>query len=176
MEKGIPDWAREMATPQDRRRAIAAYRRWTWQITWPERRAVRAWAKRQGWPAPWFIFDGRFIDKMLESDENFALALEEGGIQVSLPLDYYEISDEKLKALDALYEEREEMGALGMRPVGWGSLVGELREIRRAVEADVMIAIDDRKIKSVGSFLTWAHGRYPLLEDGYDSWIGDDES
>jgi hypothetical protein len=29
---------------------------------------------------------------------------------------------------------------------------------------------------SVLDFHTWAYLRYKLLEEGYDSWIGDDES
>jgi hypothetical protein len=45
-------------------------------------------------------------------------------------------------------------------------LVEELREIRRAGEG--------KTLRSFQSFYDWAHGRYHALEDGYDSWIGDD--
>jgi hypothetical protein len=31
-------------------------------------------------------------------------------------------------------------------------------------------------LSSFQSFYDWAHGRYHVLEDGYDSWIGDDDS
>lgn len=29
-------------------------------------------------------------------------------------------------------------------------------------------------MRSWQQFYTWAHGRYHMLEDGYDTWIGDD--
>jgi hypothetical protein len=48
---------------------------------------------------------------------------------------------ETLQELDALYEEREDMGALGGRPTRWGILVGELREIRHLVEAGVKVNV-----------------------------------
>ena len=125
---------------------------------------------------PWFNFEAGFIKKLLQSDENFTLALKESGIEVRIPLQNYTVSDEKLQAFDALYEKREDMGELGLRPTGWGVLVEELRELRRAIEAEVVIEIEGRNLKRVGSFLTWAHERYHLLEEGYDSWIGDDSS
>jgi len=78
--------------------------------------------------------------------------------------------------LDALYEEREDMGGLGPRPTGWGWLVEELREIRRAVEAGVVVKVEETQtvLTTWQSFYDWAHGRYHMLEDGYDGWIGDD--
>ncbi|HEX4950377.1 MAG TPA: hypothetical protein VFZ34_27175 [Blastocatellia bacterium] len=85
---------------------------------------------------------------------------------------------EILKELDALYEEREDMGVLGRRPTCWGVLVEELRKIRRLVEAGVIVKIEGTQtaLNTWQSFYAWAHGRYHLLEDGYDSWIGDDDS
>ena len=41
---------------------------------------------------------------------------------------------ERLKELDALYEATEDMGILGRRPIYWGILVEEMRQIRRQVE------------------------------------------
>ncbi len=85
---------------------------------------------------------------------------------------------EKLKELDALYTETEDMGCLGRRPTRWGTLVEELREIRRVVEAGVNVRIEGTQtvLNTWQSFYDWAHGRYHTLEDGYDSWIGDDNS
>lgn len=51
---------------------------------------------------------------------------------------------------------------------------GRAEEICRVVEAGVVVEIDGTTLNSWGSFYTWAHGRYHMLEDGYDSWIGDD--
>ena len=84
----------------------------------------------------------------------------------------YTIPVEKLRQLDALYEERSTSG----RPVSWGTLVEELREIRRAVEAGVVVTIQGgQTIRTWQGFYQWAHGRYHMLEDGYDKWIGDDQ-
>ena len=57
-----------------------------------------------------------------------------------------------------------------------GVLVAGLREIRRAVAAGVVVYVDGKTLRSFGSFYNWAHGRYDALEEGYDSWIGDDKS
>lgn len=86
------------------------------------------------------------------------------------------ITVEMLRELDALYEETEEMGALGRRPTRWGALVEERRQIRRLVEAGVTVKVEGTPtvLGSWQSFYAWAHGRYHALEDGYDRWIGDD--
>jgi hypothetical protein len=90
----------------------------------------------------------------------------------------YTVTIEMLKELDALYEETEDMGVLGRRPTRWGTLVEELRKIRRLVEAGVKVKVEGTQtvLNTWQSFYDWAHGRYHALEDGYDSWIGDDDS
>lgn len=50
-----------------------------------------------------------------------------------------------------------------------------LRDIRRAIEAGVIIDVDGKELKSVGAFLTWSLKRYHLLEEMSDKWIGDDK-
>lgn len=83
------------------------------------------------------------------------------------------ITADKLKELDALYAERSSSG----RPTSWGILVNELRIIRRAVEAGTVVTVaDGPQLTTWQDFYGWAHGRYHMLEDGYDSWIGDDNS
>ena len=47
---------------------------------------------------------------------------------------------------------------------------------RRAIEAGSVVEVDGTALRSVGNFLKWAHARYHALEDGYDSWYGDDKS
>jgi hypothetical protein len=80
--------------------------------------------------------------------------------------------------LDELYEQRDDMGILGQRPTHWGVLVEELRKIRRLVEAGVTVRIEGTPtiLTSWQGFYAWAHGRYHMLEDGCDHWIGDDNS
>lgn len=84
-----------------------------------------------------------------------------------------EISSEKLLELDGFYAERSASGHAN----AWGLLVARLRELRRAIEAGEVVQIaGGPTLLSVLEFHTWAYGRYKLLEEGYDSWIGDDDS
>ncbi len=182
-----PQWAMKTARPGDREDAARAHQRGTLKTNWdPDAvgyaggRLIdgppRDWAKAHGWPTPWFSFRSAFLTTMLESDENFDLAVTQSGVKVYFPKKEHTLSENDLKRLDALYEEREDMGVLGRRPSRWGALVEELREIRRAVAAGVAVKVDGKTLTTWGSFYTWAHGRYRALEDGYDSWIGDDET
>lgn len=82
----------------------------------------------------------------------------------------YTITAEKLQELDALYDERSPGG----RPTSWGALVEELRGIRRMVEAGVVVKVETHTLRTWQAFYEWAHGRYHMLEDGYDAWIGND--
>jgi hypothetical protein len=109
---------------------------------------------------------------MVENDEHFAKALDETGIVLFIPVEEFTLSDEELQEADESYEERDASG----RPTSWGGLVEELRGMRRAVEMGVGLQIEGKKIQGAGGFYSWAHGRYSLLEEGYDSWIGDDNS
>jgi hypothetical protein len=171
MEKNIPAWALRAATPVDQDFALEAHRQGRIQFKWPHTKTLRIWAKQQGWSTPLFGFEKAFISKMLETKENFELAIQKSGIEIYIPRQDYTISGEKLRELDELYEERSSMG----RPNSWGILVEELREIRRAVEAGVVVKIEDKQtLVNWQSFYSWAHERYHMLEDGYDKWIGDD--
>jgi hypothetical protein len=164
MKPGLPAWALTKATPADRLAAQRAHSQDVLAITWGDEKSTRAWARSQGWPAPRSHFEEAFIAKMLESDETFALALSESGIDVSVPKRDQTISSEKLSSLDALYAEGP-----------WDLLVYWLREIRRAVEAGVVVQVEDTTLNSFESFYDWADGRYHKLEDDTRTgWIGDD--
>jgi hypothetical protein len=83
------------------------------------------------------------------------------------------VSAKELEALDALYEARSPSG----RPTSWHALVEELRGIRRAVEAGTVVQVEgEATLRTWQQFYAWAHGRYHMLEDGCDPWIGDDRS
>lgn len=167
----IPSWALRTVTTEEQGLAKAAHQQGRLQITWPNIKTLRSWAKQQGWPTPFFGFEEAFLAKMLETRENFELAIEKSGIEIQVPRQNYTISNQKIRELDSLYEERSAAG----RPNRWGILVEELREIRRAVEAGVVVNVEGEKsILNWQNFYTWAHGRYHMLEDGYDKWIGDD--
>lgn len=168
----IPTWALQTLTPEDQNLAKDAHQQGKLQINWPNTNALRNWAKQQNWPNPFFGFEQAFITKMLETKENFELAIQKSGIEMQVLRRDYTISAEKIRELDSLYEDRAETG----RPNQWGTLVEELRQIRRAVEAGVVIQIEgENLILNWQNFYGWAHGRYHMLEDGYDKWIGDDK-
>jgi hypothetical protein len=143
----------------------------TLQITWPNLDALRAWSRQQAWSTPWFGFKEAFLAQLYANQLNFVQAISTSGIELSIPLREYTLTTERQQQLDALYAERSSSG----RPVSWGALVEELREIRRAVEAGVVIQVEaGPTLRSWQGFYAWAHGRYHMLEDGADQWIGDD--
>lgn len=160
------------ASGADRERAAAAHRAGTLVVDWPPRKALRAWARDHDWPAPRIHFDGAFFRKLFESDETFALGLADSGLGLRLPVERHRVSLEDLLDFDAAYES---LGGNG-RPDRWGELVARLRGLRRAIEAGIEVEVGNHVFHHVGSFLIWAHARYGALEEGYDSWIGDDES
>jgi hypothetical protein len=171
MKNNLPAWALKTAVAEDHANAGEAHHQGRMQITWPDAGALRRWAKQHGWPTPLFGFEDAFIAKMLSTKEHFELAIEKSGIEMQIPRREYTISAERLKELDAFYEERSDSG----RPNSWGILVEELREIRRAVEAGIVVKIEgEQPLLNWQRFYAWAYGRYHMLEDGYDKWIGDD--
>lgn len=180
MRHDIPAWAKRRVTPEQHSftEVHRLHDQGRAQIQLPDLKELKRWAKSHDWPMPWFGFRKAFLAKLFESSETFALALTESGIKVHIPIKSHTLNLERLKELDALYEETVEMGALGRRPTGWGSLVHELREIRRLVEAGVEVNVEGTEtvLNTWQRFYDWAHGRYRGLEDGSDSWIGDDNS
>lgn len=172
MKRDIPAWAMREAGPGDQRVARDAHGRGTLRVEWPDLGALRDWAKRHGWPTPWLGFDKAFLARMLEEEAGFDQCIGESGIKMRIPRQEHTLSAEDLKELDELYEERSETG----RPVAWGSLVEELRAIRRAVEAGVVVKVEGATpMRTWQDFYGWAHGRYHALEDGSDKWIGNDD-
>jgi hypothetical protein len=180
MRHDIPEWAKQQVALErvDFFAIQRLHRQGRVQIQLPDLKRLKSWAKSRGWPAPWFDFRYAFVAKMFENEGNFTLALTENKIIIHIPIKEHILSVEALKALDKLYEEREDMGVLGQRPVHWGTLVSKLREIRHLVEGGVNVRIEGTQttLNSWQRFYDWAHGRYHMLEDGYDSWIGDDRS
>jgi hypothetical protein len=171
MTTAIPAWAMRRAVAEDYGVVRDAHSRGALQIKWPDLKALRDWSKLQGWPTPWFGFEAAFLARLLESRTNFVCALNESGIELHIPQQAYTLSLERLRGFDALYEERSPSG----RPTGWRLLVENLREIRRAVEAGVVVQVEGGPgMETWQGFYAWAHGRYHMLEDGSDNWIGDD--
>ncbi|MCB1041841.1 MAG: hypothetical protein KDC35_02820 [Acidobacteria bacterium] len=177
MKFNLPNWAKKKVNPthhgfDDVKRLHIEGKT---QIQLPDLDELKNWSKLHGWPRPWFGFKKSFVTKMFESPETFSMGLS-AGIVLHIPIKQHTFTSQDMAELDALYYDREDMGALGQRPVSWGSLVERLREIRRLVEAGVEVHIDDKVLTTWQSFYSWAHGRYHALEDGYDSWIGDDDT
>jgi hypothetical protein len=171
MKKEIPAWAMRTAKAEDYGIVQDSHSRGTMQIKWPDRKALRHWTRLRAWPTPWFGFETAFLAKMFESQMNFTQAIDESGIEIQFPQRECTLSATRVKELDSLYAERSPSG----RPVSWGILVEELRDLRRAVEAGVVVQVEDGpRLQTWQGFYEWAHGRYHMLEDGYDRWIGDD--
>ena len=167
----IPAWVMRAATADDYGAAQDSHSRGTLQIKWPDRKALRHWASLHGWPTPWFDFEKAFLAKMLATPSDFTQAITQSGIELRIPLQEYTLTAAQIEELDALYAQRSPSG----QPLSWGILVEELRELRRAVEAGVIVQVEDGpRIATWQEFYAWAHGRYHMLEDGYDRWIGDD--
>jgi len=177
MTQDIPAWAKQRVLPDVPGfvEVSQLHREGRTEIHLPELKELKRWAKSHGWPTPMFGFKEALITKLFESDETLSLALKDSGINIYVPVKEHTLTLEQLQQLDALYEEREDMGILGGRPTQWGTLVDELREIRHLVEAGVEVNVEgtDTVLTTWQSFYAWAHGRYHMLEDGYDSWIGD---
>jgi hypothetical protein len=168
---GIPAWALRRATAEDYGIVQDLHSRGTMQISWPDRSALRRWTRLHGWPTPWFGYETAFLAKMLESPMYFTQAIADSGIEIRIPQQEYTLTAARIQEYDSLYTQRSPSG----QPVGWGILVEELRELRRAVEAGVVVQVEDGpRIQTWQEFYGWAHGRYHMLEDGYDRWIGDD--
>lgn len=177
MRQDIPAWAKQRVLPDvaDSFKVSRLHRQGRTQIQLPDLKKLRGWAKFHGWPTSLFGFKEAFIAKLFESNETLSLALNESGINIYIPIEEHTLTLEALKELDALYEETEDMGIMGRRPIHWGTLVNKLRGIRHLVEAGVKIKVEgtDTVLTTWQEFYSWAHGRYHMLEDGYDSWIGD---
>ena len=55
------------------------------------------------------------------------------------------------------------------------AIVAKSAYLQAAVEAGVVVTIEGGPVlRWWQGFYEWAHGRYHMLEDGYDSWIGHD--
>jgi hypothetical protein len=157
MKKDIPAWAMRTAKAEDHACVRDSHNRGTMQIKWPNRKTLRDWTKLQAWPTPWFGFETAFLAKLFESQMNFERAINESGIEIHIPQREFTISVERLRELDALYEQRSPSG----QPVCWGILVEELRKIRRAVQAGVVMQVEGgQRIWTWQGFYDWAHGRY----------------
>jgi hypothetical protein len=101
----IPSWALRTVTTEEQGLAKDAHQQGRLQIIWPNIKTLRSWAKQQGWPTPFFGFEEAFIAKMLETRENFELAIEKSGIEIQVPRQNYTISSQKIRELDSLHRK-----------------------------------------------------------------------
>lgn len=160
----LPEWALRTADYRDRVAAAEARRLGVLEETWDGSQSQRSWAKKHGWPTPWLGFSKAFLDKMFESDDTYCLALQAPGLRLRIPKSSHTLTAQELAQFDEAYASRS-----------WRWLVESLREIRRAVEAGVVVEVDGTSLRSFDSFYQWAHGRYHALEDDVTTgWIGDD--
>ena len=159
-----PDWAYRSVNGSDREAVLEAHQAGTMLTNWGEAGDLKGWAKQQGWPTSWLNFESKFYETMLASDDNFGLAVTKSGLKIRIPKKEHTITAKTLAEFDSQYSD----------PQSWRWLVEDLREVRRAVELGVVVLVEDKRLDSFESFYSWAHGRYHMLEDGADEWIGMD--
>jgi hypothetical protein len=80
-----PNWAMRPIEVEDRGDMKKLLRRGLIQITWPEIKSLKVWARQHHWPSPWFGFKESFLKQMLESDSKFLMGLKNSGIKMSVP-------------------------------------------------------------------------------------------
>ena len=159
----LPDWAVKKATSLDREIARRAYEAGNAKIVLRDNVSLRQWMNSKGWKRGWLLSRYSFIKQLFTNDENYQLVLQDNIAEILIPRQQVNVSEERLDQIDQSYEARS-----------WPYVVEALREIRRAVEAGVVIEVDGKTLKSWQEWYSWAHSRYHLLEDGSDKWIGDD--
>ena len=159
----LPTWAVTKATPSDREVAKKAFEDGTAKIVFRDSASLSQWMKDKSWKRPWIFLRESFIKQLFTNDENFRLVLREKIVEILIPKKEAMINEAELKLLDESYDERS-----------WSYVIEALREIRRAIEAGVVIKVDGKILKSWNEWYSWAHSRYHLLEEGSDKWIGDD--
>ncbi len=159
----IPSWALTKAGTEDRKAVKKAFEKKNAHFVFKDRKKLKPWMKSKKWRTSWLFPEQSFYRALFENDENFQTALSENVVEIFLPKSTYEIPDKEIQEIDQHYEQEE-----------WDWAVESLREIRRAIDAGVVIQIGDQEFTSAGSFYTWAHKRYHILEEASDKWILDD--
>lgn len=162
----LPSWALEVLGEGERVRAHDQRAAGELRVRWSDGHRARSWSKRNGWRSSWLRPDQVFLDAVLADDEAFTTAVRSDAVDFLVPRSDYSLTPAAIEQMDVDYADRS----------SWGSLVETLRTIRRAIESGVIVHADGRKLDGWSDFYEWAHGRYHLLEDGHDAWIGDDRS
>lgn len=160
----LPSWALRPANISEREKAADAHYRGKAKIVFKDRKKLKPWMEYHGWKTSWFNLEDAFYKELFSSDEYFQEALSEGVVEVFVPIVSYKFSENELAKIDESYKAQK-----------WNWVVEDMREIRRAVEAGIIIEVDDKKLTSFSSFYEWAHQRYHLLEECADKWIGNDK-
>lgn len=159
----LPNWALEKAGPHDRVRAKEARQKDTGRFTLPNRVSLKEWMKARGWKRSWISPEGSFYKQCFQDDTLFQLVLKEKMVDIWIPKQSHRISEADLAAINRDYEAQD-----------WSATAAQLRDIRRALGAGVIIEIDGQSFKSSGSFYTWVHQRYHALEGISNEWMTDE--
>ena len=156
----IPEEALRKATPEDYEYAKKLKDKGVIRIEVPNREKVKTWMKSKGWRRSWLFPNSSLQQSLFASEENFHLAISEGIVHVHVPKDSVQITEKELNRIDRLYAQKE-----------WDSAVVALREYRRAIDAGVAVIVGDVSFTSSGSFYTWVHKRYHILEEAANEMI-----
>ncbi len=158
-----PGWALTKAGSEDRKIVKEAFDKKRTNFVFKDKKSLKSWMKSKKWRTSWLFPEQSFYQAIFENDDNFQTALSENIVEIFLPKSAYKVPDKEIEKIDQYYEQEE-----------WDWAVECLREIRRAIDAGVVIKIGDQQFTTAGSFYTWAHKRYHILEEASDKWILDD--
>ena len=159
----VPNWALTRARFEDRIKVKKAFEKRNAHFVFKDRKKLKSWMKSKKWRTSWLFPEKSFYQALLANDENFQTALSENVVEILVPKSTYKVPEKEIEKIDQYYEQEE-----------WDWAVECLREIRRAIDAGVVIKIGDQQFTTAGSFYTWAHKRYHILEEASDKWILDD--
>ena len=160
----LPSWALRSATTAEREKAADAYYRSKAKTVFRDRKKLRSWIEYHGWKTSWLHLEDSFYKELFSNDEFFKEGLEDGVVEIFIPKESYTFSDEEFKNINDGYSARE---------FNW--VVEYLREIRRAIEAGILVEIDGLQLKSEIAFYNWVDKQFHILEEVADKWIGNDD-
>jgi len=120
------------------------------------------WARSVGWPTPLFSFEERFLKTMLSNDDPFRLAMDQGGVELFVPVEQYQVPEEDVEAWDGEIKD----------PKNWDALASGFRELCRIINFGVPVVVQGRTYTNSGIFYNeWIYQRYKVLEEGSDIFI-----
>lgn len=130
------------------------------KIEFRDRKNLYTWMKKSGWKPNWFFVEQSFRKRIVEEEKRFRQAIAEKKATIMIPVDSYRCDNKYLEDLDQDYENGD-----------YDGMVSSLSDLRRAIDAGVLVLIDGNSFDDSSKFYNWVHKRWHLLEECADKWI-----